>query len=111
MDTPSPNPNPLPPRRTPSHGGYPTPSTGPQKLIDYLKFREAMDALQSDFDTLRVQTKYLVFDLEATRREKNELLAGMDRACAELDQCQRAIDRKDQVIALLRMRLRNLGAE
>lgn len=35
--------------------------------------REAIQALQDELGTLRVAVKYLCFDLEATRRENEEL--------------------------------------
>lgn len=37
------------------------------------QIRATIQALQNDLDTLRVMVKYLCFDLEATRRENQEL--------------------------------------
>ena len=42
------------------------------------KVRTALDNLQSSMDWLRVSVKYLVFDLEATKRD-NERLRGLLR--------------------------------
>ena len=46
------------------------------------KIRSALDNLQSSMDWLRVSVKYLVFDLEATKRD-NERLRGLLRGDAE----------------------------
>ena len=37
------------------------------------RIQESVDSLQRSLDTLRVNIKYTLFDLEATRREKQEL--------------------------------------
>ena len=46
------------------------------------KVRTALDNLQSSMDWLRVSVKYLVFDLEATKRD-NERLRGLLRGDSE----------------------------
>ena len=46
------------------------------------KARTALDNLQSSMDWLRVSVKYLVFDLEATKRD-NERLRGLLRGDSE----------------------------
>ena len=46
------------------------------------KVRTALDNLQSSMDWLRVSVKYLVFDLEATKRD-NERLRGLLRGDPE----------------------------
>ena len=46
------------------------------------KLRTALDNLQSSMDWLRVSVKYLVFDLEATKRD-NERLRGLLRGDSE----------------------------
>ena len=48
------------------------------------KVRIALDNLQSSMDWLRVSVKYLVFDLEATKRD-NERLRGLLRGDSESD--------------------------
>ena len=48
------------------------------------KVRTALDNLQSSMDWLRVSVKYLVFDLEATKRD-NERLRGLLRGDSESD--------------------------
>ncbi|MBL21645.1 MAG: hypothetical protein CMJ37_02200 [Phycisphaerae bacterium] len=48
------------------------------------KVRAALDNLQSSMDWLRVSVKYLVFDLEATKRD-NERLRGLLRGDSDSD--------------------------
>ena len=48
------------------------------------KVRTALDNLQSSMDWLRVSVKYLVFDLEATKRD-NDRLRGLLRGDSESD--------------------------
>ena len=48
------------------------------------KVRTALDNLQSSMDWLRVSVKYLVVDLEATKRD-NERLRGLLRGDSESD--------------------------
>lgn len=41
--------------------------------------REIISELQKALDELRLQVKYLIFDLEATRRENEELRRKLNR--------------------------------
>lgn len=41
--------------------------------------REELEALEDCLDTLRLHIKYLVFDLEATRRENEELRKRLEK--------------------------------
>jgi chromosome segregation ATPase len=62
------------------------------------QIREATEALQTELDTLRLNVKYLVFDLEATRRER-------ERAAEIAHHAMRKVDRQNQIIASLKRRL------
>lgn len=58
-----------------------TPSTQPKKLIELAKeakgchkeLEKSMNGLQESLDYLRVCIKYMMFDVEATRRENKYL--------------------------------------
>jgi predicted nucleic acid-binding Zn-ribbon protein len=56
----------------------PTAASAPSPMLDqararYETLRRTAQALQESIDSLRVSVKYLVFDLEATRRENADL--------------------------------------
>lgn len=76
---------------TPSAPQNPTPSRDE-------RMREAVESLQTELDTLRLNVKYLAFDLEATRRER-------DSAAMAADGMARRVERQNQIIASLKRRL------
>lgn len=75
---------------TPSAPQNPTPSRDE-------RIREAVESLQTELDTLRLHVKYLAFDLEATRRER-------DHAAQAADGMARRVERQNQIIATYRRR-------
>lgn len=76
---------------TPSASQNPTPSRDE-------RIREAVESLQTELDTLRLHVRYLEFDLEATRRER-------DHAALAADGMARQMERQNQIIASLKRRL------
>jgi hypothetical protein len=51
--------------------------------LSHQKLKESMEPLQRPLDYLRVSLKYLLFDLEATRRENKQLRQLMEEKSPE----------------------------
>jgi hypothetical protein len=51
--------------------------------LSHQNLTESMEPLQRPLDYLRVSLKYLLFDLEATRRENKQLRQLMEKKCQE----------------------------
>lgn len=79
-------------------GLIPPTGCGPEQVRRAMLFKQALDSMQEEMDTLRLSVKYLVFDLEATRRERDH--AAM---CAEGMAAK--VARQNQIIASLKRRL------
>lgn len=57
-------------------------------------FREVLDALQADFDEVRLAVKAMAHDLESCRRERDEARADVRRLIDEYDRlCARLRER------------------
>ena len=49
------------------------PTLARKTQMSHQKLKDSMEQLQSSLDYLRVSVKYILFDLEATRRENKHL--------------------------------------
>lgn len=56
------------------------------------QLRQSINSLQESLDWLRLSVKYLVFDLEATRRENTALRQALERKSEEGEGCDGGFD-------------------
>ncbi len=78
-------------------GIIPPTGSGPEQVRRQLLMQQAIASMQEEMDNLRLSVKYLVFDLEATRRER-------DHAAMAADGMARRVERQNQIIATYKRR-------